>query len=141
MPIRLPPLRERMDDIPLLAGHFVAKHSARLGKKFTGIRPEAMSILMAHDWPGNVRELENVIERAITLAKGEEISVGDLAKGRPTTGHGDLALPVDLPRKMEEIEGRYIRAALERTDGNVTKAAELLGISFRSLRYRVKKLN
>ena len=82
-----------------------------------------------------VAQVVAVIERAITLAKGEEILVGDLAKGRPAMERGEIALPVDLPRKMEEMESRYIRAALERTGGNLTKAAELLGISFRSLRY------
>lgn len=141
MPIHLPPLRERMDDIPLLAGHFMAKHSAGLGKTFTGIRPEAMSILMAHDWPGNIRELENVIERAVTLAKGGEISSVDFAGGRSAGEDREPVLPVDLFGKMEEMERRYIRAALKRTDGSLTKAAELLGLSFRSLRYRVKKLD
>lgn len=147
MPIRLPSLRERKDDIPLLVGHFIARYSARLGKKLTGIRPEAMSILMVYDWPGNVRELENVIERAITVAAGEEISAEDLARakeisvgGRPTGREEGIELPVDLPRKMAQIESRHIRAAIGRTGGNLTKAAELLGISFRSLRYRVKKL-
>lgn len=148
MPIRLPSLRDRRDDIPLLTGHFIAKHSARMDKEVTGVRPEVMSILMSYDWPGNVRELENVIEGSIALAAEKEISVKDITRvgggsGRGSVAQGievDVELPVDLSRKMEETEIRYIEEALQRTEGNLTKAAQLLGLSFRSLRYRVKKL-
>lgn len=139
--IHIPPLRERRNDIPLLAGHFVAKHAKRTGRDVTGIAQDAMSILMAHKWPGNVRELQNVIERSVTLSSGPEIVASDLADvGESGDLSDETELPVNLPNKLEELESSHITAALKRTEGNITAAADLLGLSFRSLRYRIKKL-
>ncbi len=224
IPIHLPPLRERGGDIPLLAGYFVRKHSRQLGREVTGIAPAAQAKLAKYAWPGNVRELENVIQRAIALARGPviedvaiELDEGAVRFGEPSgagaaggprfatsaangvpvrTSFGSRAVPVgadfgspavgphgrqapateaayapagpaasaasaataqrgvreaaatstpfetpfNLEETLESIERRYVEEALARTDGNLTRAAQLLGVSFRSLRYRVKKL-
>jgi two-component system response regulator PilR (NtrC family) len=147
MPLVVPPLRERKEDIPLLAGHFLAKYSKKYNKNMKAIRPEAMSILMVYEWPGNVREFENVIESAVALAQGQEITADELKRRRdispsrfPTAGDIEIEWPVNLERKLTDLETQHIRAALDQSGGNLTKAAELLGLSFRSLRYRIRKL-
>jgi len=149
IPITLPPLRERRDDIPLLAGHFLARAAHIVHKTVQGFTPEALNALVAHDWPGNVRELNNVVQRAVTMADGPEIQVPDIGGGfAPAAADvpGELLvgeLPTEgfhLEDTLEQIERHYIEAALTRTNGHLTKAAELLGTTFRSLRYRVKKL-
>lgn len=144
--VELPPLRERRDDIPGLAEAFIRRFSAEMGKELRGFTPDAFRALMNHDFPGNVRELENVLERAATLAGSPIIGLGDfppelsgLAGG--TTPHL-LELPEDgcrLDEVLNEVERRLVIAALERTGGVRTQAAKLLGISFRSLRYRLEK--
>src|SRR5690606_20855111 len=113
--IHLPPLRERREDIPLLANHFLAQHARRYGRQVTGFEPEAMRALLAHPWPGNVRELEHTIERAVLLTRGESIRLEDLGlRARPTDG------PVRLEEMpLAEAEKHLIRLALERYDGNV----------------------
>jgi len=145
--IVLPPLRERKEDIPLLAGHFLARAAARTEKEFSGFDEEAMGLLLLHDWPGNVRELENAVERAVALAEGPEIRGADVAatvarKRRPED-ISSYRIPlsgINLEGAVEDVERKYIRAALEMTGGNLTQAAKILGTSFRSIRYRVKKL-
>ncbi len=145
--IQMPPLRERREDIPLLAGAFLARHASRLNKPVTGVSKDAMRALMEYDWPGNVRELDNTIHRAIALTDKSEVAVEDLA------GRLRLSIPaprlelteiadegLDLEKHLEEVEKKYIRTALQKCDGNITKAARLLQTSFRSLRYRIKKL-
>jgi two-component system response regulator PilR (NtrC family) len=147
--LRLPPLRERREDIPLLVDHFVRKFSAEHGRQVGGTDPEAMSALMAYHFPGNVRELENLIERAVTLAPGDRVSAEALPtlKGLSATdstlGVPATTLPeegLDLERVVEDFERSLIIRALERTGGNRTEAARLLGVTFRSLRYRLSKL-
>jgi len=141
IPIPIPPLRERREDIPLLAGHFLALYSQRMRKHVNRINEDAMELLMGYDWPGNVRELENSIERAVALTEDDAITRRDLA-GRILAA-GPPALDdagVDLERRLMEAEREYIVRALKATKGNVTRAAELLKIPFRSMRYRVKKL-
>lgn len=144
--IRMPPLRERREDVPLLVEHFLRKFSAEHGKTVGEIDPAAMSVLTAYNFPGNVRELENLIERAVTLACQTRISVEDLPELRTTASRGSRAaaeLPVEglnLEREVESFERGIILKALERTAGNRTEAARLLGISFRSIRYRLSKL-
>ena len=140
-------MRERREDIPLLVDHFVRKFSAEHGRQVTGTDPEAMSALMAYHFPGNVRELENLIERAVTLAPGDRVSPEALPtlKGIAVAEHGApaAALPdegIDLERVVEDFERSLIIRALERTGGNRTEAARLLGVTFRSLRYRLSKL-
>jgi len=148
IPITLPPLRERRDDIPLLAGHFLAYYSRAFCRRCDGFTPQAMAQLMAHDWPGNIRELQNVIQRAITLASGSQITTDDIILPHMLTappGETPFAMPepgpsFQLDAYLEALEAKLIHRALEKSGGSLTKAAALLGISFRSIRYKVKKL-
>ena len=128
--IHLPPLRERREDIPLLASHFLARLAARYRKRLTGFEPAAMEQLLAHRWPGNVRELEHAIERAVLMATGDEIRAGDLGL---RAGAGAAASLDEM--SLEEVERILIRKALDRHGGNVSQAAEALGLS-RSALYR-----
>ena len=149
IPIALPPLRERREDIPLLAEHFLAKYSDAMGKQIGAISNEALELLLRHDWPGNIRELENVIERAVALEGTPTILAESLppsvrAAGPRPAGTIVDSLPTsgfDLESHVQGIERGYIAAALERAGGVQVKAAELLGMSFRSFRYYVKKYN
>ena len=146
--LRLPPLRERREDLPLLVDHFLRKFSAEHGRPLSGIDPDAMSALMGHSFPGNVRELENLIERAVTLAPGDRISADTLPTLSPISTAGAHAGPapglpaagLDLEKVVEDFERGIIIKALEHTRGNRTEAARLLGVTFRSLRYRLSKL-
>jgi two-component system response regulator PilR (NtrC family) len=152
IPIALPPLRERREDIPLLAEHFLAKYAELMEKPVAAISGPAMELLGKHDWPGNIRELENVIERAVALEATPSVQVDSLPptlrSGSPRPSLSAAAdgevLPeggLDLEARVQEIERRYLAQALERADGVQVKAAELLGMSFRSFRYYVKKYN
>jgi two-component system response regulator PilR (NtrC family) len=145
IPIHLPPLRERREDIPPLVAYFLDKLARELRKPVTGIGPEALALLERYHWPGNVRELENVIERAIVLGNSEVVGVEALPPGL-SSPQQTLELPVDLPPSgldldalLDRIERRYLEVALERTGGVQTRAAELLGISFRQFRYKLQK--
>ncbi len=152
IPIRLPPLRERKGDIPILAGRFLSVYAKSMRSKVRTISDEAMDLLTRHDWPGNVRELENAIQRAVALAAGETIQAKDLderivRKAAPAGAAAGSAAGLDFPdsgvnleERVEDLEKRYIQEALARTEGNLTRAAELLGISFRAIRYKVKRL-
>jgi DNA-binding NtrC family response regulator len=126
--IRLPALRERRDDIPLLAGHFLRDRAAKYRKPLSGFDPEAMKAMLEHAWPGNVRELEHVVERAVLMANGATIGRGDLGLQPPSEQRID-----DM--SLEDVEALLIRKALKRFDGNVSRAAEALGLS-RSAMYR-----
>jgi two-component system response regulator PilR (NtrC family) len=149
IPIALPPLRERREDIPLLAEHFLKKYNSQMEKAITGVSRQAMELLVAHDWPGNIRELENVLERAVAL----EATPAILAESLPPAVRNDSpraglqpveSLPVsgfDLEAHVKEIEIGYIAEALKRAGGVQVKAADLLGMTFRSFRYYVKKYN
>jgi two-component system response regulator PilR (NtrC family) len=149
IPVHLPALRERQEDVPLLAEHFAAKYAEQLGKTITGISPEAMQCLQAYGWPGNIRELENALERAVALERTALIlpeSLPDLVRNggtdTPATQSGSEKLPgdgFDLEQHIREIEREYIAEALRRANGVKVRAAELLGMSFRSLRYLMKK--
>jgi len=161
IPVHLPPLRERPEDIALLADHFLAKYAALMEKPVRGISHEARELLAAYHWPGNVRELENAIERAVALEQTPVVlpeslpvyvrpaDAGAAAVPRSSVIDADLAagaLPAleagfDLEAKGEEFYRHYIALALERAGGVQTKAAELLGMSFRSFRYYAKKFN
>ena len=145
IPIHLPPLRDRVEDVPLLVSHFIDKISKEVGKSIKGMSPDAMAILERYHWPGNIRELENIVERAIVLGSGDVISVDGLPPdlSRPH-GNSDLAIDipatgVDLDALLDHIEQRYVATALERTGGVQTRAAELLGLSFRQFRYKLQK--
>jgi two-component system response regulator AtoC len=141
IPIKVPPLRERKVEVQGLAEHFVKKYSKKFGKHVKVLSKDAIEVLLVYSWPGNVRELENVIERALILEEGPEIGVDVLPISEKVTG-GEL--PIDLTgnlsiKKAEEaIERELIKRALEKTNGNRTKAAELLEISNRALLYKIK---
>jgi two-component system response regulator PilR (NtrC family) len=149
IPIALPPLRQRREDIALLTEHFVAKYSEQMGKGITGIARASLELLEQYDWPGNIRELENVIERAVALERTPTILPETLPATIRNGGRGGIAaggdpLPLhgfDLEAHVKEIERSYIAEALQRAGGVQVKAAELLGMSFRSFRYYVKKYN
>jgi two-component system response regulator PilR (NtrC family) len=148
IPIELPPLRERREDIPLLVAHFVQRFSKELGKDVRGVTPEAMAVLERHHWPGNIRELENAIERAIVLGNGDTVGVDSLPESvrreRPAREPEILDVPeegLDLDATLDDLERRYLQIALERTRGVQTKAAELLRMTFRQFRYKVQKHN
>jgi transcriptional regulator with PAS, ATPase and Fis domain len=129
IPIHIPSLRERPDDIPLLATHFLERAATALRKRVEGFDEEAIKWLLSHRWPGNVRELENVVERAATLARGPLITREDL---RVDLTPGPLAEP-GLHPTLAELEIQYIRRVLAETKGDKRKAAEILGISVRTL--------
>ncbi len=148
--IRLPPLRQRREDLPLLVDHFLKRFSAEQGRSFSGISREAMKRLEGHDFPGNVRELENIIEHACTLASDDEITAGDLPALRQSAKlaaadepAAEAAFPdegIALERVLYDYERQIIEQALDKAGGVRKRAAQLLGISFRSLRYRLAKL-
>ena len=154
IPVHLPALRERQDDVPVLAEHFAAKYRAHLGKAIMGISPEAMQCLQAYRWPGNIRELENAMERAVALERASLIGLDSLPD-RVRNGNAQPAaapnVPVrpeefpddgfDLERHVRDIERECIAEALRRANGVKVRAADLLGMSFRSLRYYMKKYN
>ena len=128
--IHLPPLRERREDIPPLAGHFLRQHAQRYRKMVAGLEPAALQILQEHAWPGNVRELDHAVERAVLMAQGNTVKAGDL--GLRTSGEGSPRLE---EMGLEDVERFLIRKTLARFDGNAMKAAESLGLS-RSAFYR-----
>jgi DNA-binding NtrC family response regulator len=128
--ILIPPLRDRREDIPLLAASFLHHHAGRYRKALGGFRPDAMEALLRYSWPGNVRELDHSIERAVLLADGAEVTVADLALNPP----GETSARLDQ-LTLEEVEKLLVQKALARTGGNVTDAAKALGIS-RSAMYR-----
>jgi two-component system response regulator PilR (NtrC family) len=143
--IALPPLRDRMDDLPLLVQYFLEKYSAELGKPVNEISDEAIAVLQGYHYPGNVRELENAIERAVALARGPRIECESLPSSlvRPPETSAPSRIPpegVELEALVSDYERGLIREALMRTGGVKKHAAHLLGVSFRSLRYRLEKL-
>src|SRR5436853_1997141 len=148
IPIQVPPLRERRDDIPLLARHFPERFPTPLQKPIEAISPEAMTRLESYDWPGNVRELENTMERAVALETGKEISVRVLPDrilgyaGTPLGAAEGIELPedgVDFEKVVAATERMYLQAALEKAGGVRTRASEFLKITYRSFRHYAKK--
>jgi len=143
--IKLPPLRERIDDIPRLVMHFLKKFSSELNKTISTVSPEAHRLLQDYAYPGNVRELQNIIERAVALESSEELTAQNLRSYlddhlQIKKGGMDLDIPSEgLEKFVEEIERTLLVKALDRTHGIKKKAAELLGINFRSMRYRLEK--
>jgi DNA-binding NtrC family response regulator len=168
VPIHIPPLRERREDIPLLAEHFITKFNERLKKQVTSIEPAALDRLIAHQWPGNIRELENLMERTVLFCEGPLIRVSDLppeishlapvapaplgALSVPTaaapdeiTRTGSMAAPTAgslkeaVRAQTERVERELIQRALDETGGNVTQAARKLKISRKSLQTKMKE--
>jgi DNA-binding NtrC family response regulator len=144
IPIRIPALRERVEDIPLLARHFAEEISADWGRPPIHITESALDLLRQRSWPGNVRELRNAVERAVILARGEEIAAGDLGEDPlALAGDGGPARAFQLPPdgvKIEELVDDLVRQALDRTRGNQSAAARLLGMSRDQVRYRMQRL-
>ena len=156
--VRIPPLRERKDDVLLLADRCVARFGRQMDKPITGLSSGAKQTLIRYNWPGNVRELENVIERAVALEQGDVVQTESLDLGQPIDSQEGLPVPgtatpaadgeaailedgFDLEEHVQGIERSYIARALQKTGGKKTKAADLLGMSFRSFRYYMKKYN
>jgi len=142
--VDLPPLRDRLEDLPLLLHHFIEKYSRELDKPVKGFEPDAVRALQGYRFPGNVRELENLVERAVALAHGEWVSVDALPQNLfaavPAAATQIPRDGVQLDTLVEDYERGLLREALHRAGGIKKKAAQLLGISFRSFRYRLEKL-
>ena len=139
----IPPLRERKEDIPPLIEHFLARFAADNGKDLEGISSEARDLLMKYDYPGNVRELENIVERAVVICRGTVIGVEDLPCGAGETPAAEERDKEDglLRGSVEDLERKLIADAMARAGDHQTRAAEILGISERMLRYKLKKYN
>ena len=156
MPLRVPPLRERKGDVPLLVNHFLKKYSDKMEKDVQEISSYSMKVLMEYDYPGNVRELENIIERGIALEESniilpESLTLSTYKKeGTPVQESTNAFISVEseeefynkgLDEIMATLEKEMIEHALAKTNNSKIRAAELLKISFRSLRYKVQKYN
>ena len=150
LPIQVPPLRDRVEDIPLLAEHFREQFASQMGKSVRTISGPALQLLQDHQWRGNVRELQNAIERAVALERTEavlpeslpdDVRLGRSAIGPATTELSALGDGFDLEARGEAFYRHYLALALERAGGVQVKAADLLGMSFRSFRYYAKKYN
>jgi DNA-binding NtrC family response regulator len=158
VPIHIPPLRERHEDIPLLVDHFITKFNERLRKQVTAIDPDAIDRLVAHSWPGNIRELENLMERTVLFCEGTQIRVSDLppeishlaplpvpvvavgeAAAVPAGGLAAGSLKEAVRAQTERVERELIQRALDETGGNVTQAARKLKISRKSLQTKMKE--
>jgi two-component system response regulator AtoC len=144
--ITVPPLRERLKDIPLLVDHFIEKHSARSGRAVSRLNPSVLERMQRYPWPGNVRELENVIERAVVLGRGNAIEVEHLPEVIAPANEAEtkaLFLPatLDLESQVDQLQTQLISEALARSQGNKAQAARLLGVSERTLWYKLKRYN
>ena len=141
VPIEIPPLRERKEDIPYLANHFVEKLSPEMGGRVHGVTDAAIEKLMQYSWPGNVRELENVIERSIVMALRDKLDAADIRLDmniRPRQTAGEPGLPEGM--SLDQFEQDLIRNALKKADGNKSQAARLLGLTRNALRYRLTQM-
>lgn len=139
LPIRVPPLRERPEDIPLLVESFIAKFAAQNNSKVNGVAPAAMAALMTHPWPGNVRELENIIERAVVLSQKDLIDEKDIMGSALVQAKQSIDRLFDENPTLEQIEERYIKLILGQTHNQKDKAAKILGINRRTL-YRKERV-
>jgi transcriptional regulator with PAS, ATPase and Fis domain len=139
IPIHIPPLRERREDIPLLVDHFIAKHARRAGKRIEGIAPGVLESLQRAEWPGNVRELENTLERAVVLSTGSVIGP-EVVTMFAVNAPGPSGLPsMNLRHNLDWTERETVRRALEAAGGVKKDAAETMGISQRALSYYLAK--
>ncbi|RKH61974.1 sigma-54-dependent transcriptional regulator [Corallococcus llansteffanensis] len=138
--VTLPPLRRRKGDIPALVNHFLERCNTTYGKEVKGLAPGTLQALMSHDWPGNIRELENAVERAVVLARGEELTADDLPpvlRGpRPSPESSERLIP---GASLAAIEREAILRTLDMVQGSTTRAAEVLGISVRKIQYKLKE--
>lgn len=142
--IRLPSLAERATDIPALTDHFIEKYNQRSDKRIKGISRPALRLLLDYSWPGNVRQLESTIERAVLLCEGETIETEDLPQEIRLKSFSSDRIAFDIPLQgfsLEEFEKELLMKAMEKSNGVIAKAAKLLGISYRTLQYRLEKFN
>ena len=145
IPVHMPPLRERKEDIPLLTKHFIEKYAREFKKEVRTISSYAMELLMEHAFPGNIRELENIIERSVAMESSNIILPENLilSTGNDNTADLHVEIPdrgINLNEEMEKIEKIFIEKALQKTRGVKTKTAEMLGVTVDSLKYRIEKL-
>ena len=139
LPVRVPPLRERMGDVPLLVAHFIARFNRQLGRTVEGITREGLAHLQASSWPGNIRELRNLVERAMLLSQRDLLAPEDFLLDSPApSAHPRFELPPD-GIDLGELEEDLLTQALARTHGNQTRAAELLGLTRHQIHYRLQK--
>jgi len=138
--VNLPPLRQRLEDIPLLADHFLTMYAARNNKQIEGISPDALDLMTSYYWPGNVRELENVIERAVVLSRSSTIETGDLPSRISDEERYQGQITVSIGTPLEEMERRMIRETLRHTKGDKKLAARLLGIATRTIYRKLETL-
>src|SRR3954452_8740010 len=150
IPVEVPPLRERREDIPLLANHFLKKYAPAAGKSILKISPDSVKLLCSYEWPGNVRQLENTVERAVALEDTNELRI-DLPTERPKAravaagANGSIGVPfipsdgLDMEKYVADMEKGMILHALKQSNGVQTRAAELLKLSYRSFRHLLKK--
>ncbi len=142
-PIRVPPLRERQEDIPLLVPHFIRRSNEKLGKQISGVTQKALGLLVHYPWPGNVRELENEIERAVALAlDGDSISPEHFSERIATQRFLRISLPTEartLKQTCRNFEREYVGSVLRRNQGNAVKTAKILGISRQMLQKKIKQ--
>jgi transcriptional regulator with GAF, ATPase, and Fis domain len=144
VPLEIPPLRKRRDDILLLANYFLEMYSAKNGRKFKGLSHKAQETLLQYTWPGNVRELENTIERAVVMGQSEHIEEGDLLltlKGAHLNTEAVFDKLLDGQVPLETVEKELLSRSLARAGGNRSMAARMLGLSRRTLQYRAEKYN
>jgi DNA-binding NtrC family response regulator len=143
VPVELPPLRDRREDVPLLVDHFLALACQRFGRPRPALAPELMERLLDHPWPGNVRELQNCVERVVVLAASPSLGLDDLPpaiRRGPEPAEVDTAFRLPLGGvRLAELERSLLRQALERSRGSLAPAARLLGISYKTLQYRIRK--
>jgi two-component system, NtrC family, response regulator AtoC len=136
--VKVPPLRERKEDIPLLVDHFLRKFSVAYDRPVRGVTPRALERMMALPWPGNIRQLENFLEQAFVLAEGDTLTERDLFVEELSSVGGGIPLYFEPGLPLREVERRHILRTLQTVHGNRTEAARLLGISIRSLQYKLK---
>ena len=150
MPIYVPPLRERKEDIPALVSYFIEKFNRKLDRQIAGVDPEVMELLMDHDWPGNIRELENLAERLVLMAKGDQIVMGDVPaelieaveeKAQTAAPDEKRSIKELIREKTGDIEKQMIVRVLAECEGNISKAARQLGLSRRGLHLKLAKYN
>jgi two-component system response regulator PilR (NtrC family) len=150
IPVEVPPLRDRGEDVVLLANHFLKKFAVQMSKHVVRLSPESLKTMKGYDWPGNVRVLENTIERAVAMSNNEEELRVELPNGASNGVHTAAAGPgapgvvlptdgIDLERYIADIEKSLLQSALRRSNGTQTRAAELLKLSYRSFRHMMKK--
>lgn len=140
IPILIPPLRERREDIPLLIDNFIDKYSRLFGKEIRNISSYAVELLMNYDFPGNIRELQNIIERGVAMESSSIILPESLSFGAPKFDVDITDNGIDLNAELDKIEKMIIEKALQKAKGSKKKAAELLNVTFDSLRHRIEKL-